>query len=107
MAPRAASPARRSASVSPCGRPPGWVQPRPTTRPSRTMTQPTAGLGQTSPRPRRAKAIAMRIWAMSFIELTACGSIVVGADPADEFAEILGLAEIAIDRGETHISDLV
>src|SRR4029077_21201785 len=71
------------------------------------MTQPTAGLGQTSPRPRRAKAIAVRIWAMSFIELTACGSIVVGADPADEFAEILGLAEIAIDRGETHISDLV
>src|SRR5258708_34055576 len=71
------------------------------------MTQPTAGLGQTSPRPRRAKAIAVRIWAISFIELTAYGSIVVGADPADEFAEILGLAEIAVDRGEAHISDLV
>ena len=66
-------PARRSASVSPCGRPPGWVQPRPTTRPrdpARTRprdpsldreTQPTAGLGQTVPSPRRASASAARI----------------------------------------------
>src|SRR3954452_4064580 len=44
---------------------------------------------------------------MSFIELAASDSIVVGADPADELAEILGLAEIAVDRGEAHIGDLV
>ena len=43
------SPARRSASGSPCGRPPGWVQPRPTITPSLTMTAPTAGLGQVGP----------------------------------------------------------
>src|SRR4051794_13550993 len=72
------------------------------------MTQPTAGVGQTSPRPRRAKAIAARICAMSFMLLDiARRSIAVGADPADEFPEILRLAEIAIDRGEAHIGDLV
>ncbi len=48
-APRAAAPARASATVSACGRPPGAVRPRPTTRPSRTITQPTEGLGQTTP----------------------------------------------------------
>src|SRR6185437_4665593 len=31
----------------------------------------------------------------------------VGADPADEFAEILGLAEIAIDRGEADVGHLI
>ncbi len=44
VAPRAASPARRSASGSACGRPPACVQPRPTMTPSLTTTAPTAGL---------------------------------------------------------------
>src|SRR5215469_3522648 len=35
------------------------------------------------------------------------GSIAVGADAADELAEILGLAEIAVDRGEAHIGHLI
>ena len=41
--------------------PPGRVQPRPTIRPSRTITQPTAGFGQTLPMPRAARR---RAWAM-------------------------------------------
>ena len=65
VAPRAASPARRNASVSACGRPPGCVQPRPTiTGPapsSRTITAPTAGLGQVRPSPRRPSAKANAI----------------------------------------------
>ena len=60
VAPRAASPASASAIASACGRPPGWVQPRPTTRPSSTMTQPTLGLGAVRPRPRSASASAAR-----------------------------------------------
>src|SRR5580692_7981095 len=53
VAPRAASPARRKASTSAWGRPPGWVQPRPTMTPSLTITAPTAGFGQVRPSPRR------------------------------------------------------
>ena len=52
-------PACASALVSACGRPPGWVQPRPTTMPSsHTTTAPTAGLGQVRPSPRRPSANA-------------------------------------------------
>src|SRR5258707_11531008 len=114
MPPRTAAPARRSASVSPCGRPPRCVQPRPTTYPFLTMTQPTDGLGQTVPRPRRASASAACIMARSVEAF--CGvsvadgrppSIVIRRDPPDEFAEILGLAEIAVDRGKADIGDLV
>src|SRR5439155_16600250 len=114
VAPCAAAPARRIASVSPCGRPPCPVQPRPTTRPSLTMTQPTDGLGQTVPRPRRANASAARIIARS-IEVffgrsvgdDRPASIVIRRDPPDEFAEILSLAEIAVNRGEADIGNLV
>src|SRR6185437_11626574 len=59
--------------------------------------------GQTSPRPRRARASAARICAVSSIGR----SVAVGPDAADELAEILGLAEIAVDRGEADIGDLV
>src|SRR6266849_882082 len=104
VASRAAAPARVSASVSPWGRPPGCVQPRPTTRPPLTMTQPTVGLGQTSPSPRRAKAIAARIWASS---VSTTGSIAVGVDPADELTEVLGLTEVPVDRCEADIGNLV
>jgi len=94
--------------------PPRCVQPRPTTCPFLTMTQPTDGLGQTAPRPRRASASAARIAARSVEAF--CGvsvadgrppSIVIRRDPPDEFAEILGLAEIAVDRGKADIGDLV
>src|SRR5271169_2182017 len=110
MAPRAAFPARRSASVSPCGRPPGWVHPRPTTRPSFTITQPTAGFGQTEPSPRRASASAARIASSSRRRSpggSALASIAIRRDPADEIAEILGLAEVPVDRGETDIGNLI
>src|SRR5580704_2903735 len=83
------------ASTSACGRPPSWVRPRPITRPSRTITQPTAGLGQVRPSDRRASASVARIIA-SVLEV---GLGEVG----DELLEVLGLAEIAIDRGEAHI----
>src|SRR6516162_3232653 len=109
-APRAASPARRSASVSPCGRPPGWVHPRPTTRPSFRMTQPTAGFGQTAPSPRRASVRAARIASSSRRRSageSAPPSIAIRRDPADEIAEILRLAEIPVDRGETDIGNLI
>ncbi len=43
------------------GRPPGWVQPRPTMRSSLTRTQPTAGLGQVAPSPRCPSASAWRM----------------------------------------------
>src|SRR6516162_1727681 len=109
-APRAASPARRSASVSPCGRPPGWVHPRPTTRPSFRMTQPTAGFGQTVPSPRRASVSAARI-ALSSRRRSAGepapSSIAIRRDPADEIPEILRLAEVPVDRGETDIGNLI
>src|SRR5258707_8432779 len=113
MAPRAASPARRSASVSPCGRPPGWVQPRPTTRPRLTRTQPTAGFGQTVPRPRRANASAARIERRSkprsLGDFAASGgsSIAIRGDPPDKIPKILGLAEVTVDRRETDVGDLV
>src|SRR5260370_29144725 len=35
------------------------------------------------------------------------GSFAVSGDAADELAEILGLAEIAVDRGEADIGDLI
>src|SRR6201999_324841 len=87
--------------VSACGRPPGWVQPRPTTRPiSSRMTQPTAGLGQTRPSPRSARSRAARMCSMSL-------GLLVVAKLVDEGLEILRLAEIAIDRGEADEGDLV
>src|SRR3984893_18016185 len=62
VAPRAVSPARRNASTSAWGRPPGWVQPRPTMTPSLTITAPTAGFGHVRPSPRlpRDSASAMK-----------------------------------------------
>src|SRR5689334_23225343 len=93
-----------SASVSACGRPPRWVQPRPTTSPAgSTMTQPTAGLGQTCPRLRAASDRAAPICSRS----APLRSVFVTAELADEGLEILGLAEISIDGSEADIGDLV
>ena len=52
------SPASASASASAWGRPPGWVQPRPTTTPDLTRIAPTAGLGRLSGLPRAARLAA-------------------------------------------------
>src|SRR5690349_9345444 len=93
-----------NASVSACGRPPRCVQPRPTTWPfTSTMTQPTAGLGQTRPRLRAASDSAAPICSRSAL----LRSVFVTAELADEGLEVLGLAEIAVDRGEADIGDLV
>src|SRR3954447_3622283 len=84
------------------------------TRPSLTITQPTAGFGQTLPRPRRASPSAACISARSRpLSISpdalprASASIVIRGDPADELAEILGFAEISGDRGEADVGDLV
>ena len=58
VAPAAAAPAIASATASACGRPPGCVQPRPTTRPWLTISAPTAGLGRLTGRARVARAAA-------------------------------------------------
>src|SRR5881227_4318875 len=78
------------------------------------MTQPTEGFGQVVPRPRRARASAARIIARSVEVLSrreVAGarppSIVIRGDPPDKFAEILRLPEIAVDRGEADIGDLI
>src|SRR5690606_6948639 len=47
-----------SATASACGRPPGRVQPRPTTIPPLTTIAPTAGLGRLSGRARSARQAA-------------------------------------------------
>src|SRR4051812_12104702 len=92
----------RKASVSACGRPPGWVLPRPITCPAgSTMTQPTAGLGATRPNPRAASRSAVRMCSRSVSLLVAVAKLV------DEGLEILRLAEVAIDRGEADEGDLV
>src|SRR5579875_866332 len=62
--------------------------------------QPTAGLGQTRPSPRRASVSAARMMRASPI---AVPSVAFGGQAVDELAEILGLAEIAIDRSEAHV----
>src|SRR5208282_4413429 len=85
------------ASLSAWGRPPLCVQPRPTMRPSRTRMQPTAGFGHTLPRPRRARPSAAFIWWRS------APSLGVATQLLDEVLEVLGLAEIAVDRGEAHV----
>src|SRR6266513_347957 len=78
------------------------------------MTQPTEGFGQVVPRPRRARASAARIIArsvevLSRREVAAARppSIVIRGDPPDKFAEILRLPEIAVDRGEADIGNLI
>src|SRR5208282_887567 len=77
------------------------------------MTQPTAGFGQTAPSPRRASASAARIAPRSTRRSPAepgggeAISLAIRRDPSDKIPEILGFAEIAVDRGETDISNLI
>src|SRR2546421_153349 len=78
------------------------------------MAQPTEGFGQVMPRPRRARAsaaciIARSVEVLSRREVAAVRppSIVIRGDPPDKFAEILRLPEIAVDRGEADIGNLI
>src|SRR5262249_49567814 len=132
--PRARAPARANACPSACGRPPCWVQPRVTTSPvvSSAMTARTAGLGAVRPSIRRASCSAscMKRRSIALAGMhsgrTMEGSVLpVGCldadgigrgrarlavartalgDLAQHLLEVGGLAEIAIDRGEAHIS---
>ncbi len=61
VAPSALSPACLSATTSACSRPNSSWNPSPTTRPSRTTTAPTSGLGATLPHPRSASSRARRM----------------------------------------------
>src|SRR5262249_18608816 len=63
-------------------------------------TQPTDGLGHTRPSPRRASPKAACRWAASRASIFG-----TSRELAEEVFEVLGLAEITIDRGEPHIGD--
>ena len=114
--------ARRSA----CGRPPGAVTPRPTRTPSRTISAPTEGLGAASPMPRRPKRSAAAIQRSSSPARPPCGGALIarergfaaarsrparrfglGLQLADDRVEVARFAEIAVDRGEAHVGDVV
>src|SRR5690606_5265062 len=93
------------------------VTPRPTTTPSLTMSVPTEGLVAVRPRLRRDRrmAAAMKRRSASLPAPSAprppcaMGLVLVLVAPqlAEHLVEILGLAEIAVDRGEAHIGDVV
>src|SRR5215207_4848483 len=107
VAPRAASPAPRSATASPCGRPPGAVRPRPITFPSFTRMAPTAGFGQVAPRPPAPSRIAAARKRRSSSSAILLDAGIVAGEPAHKGLEILRLAKIAIDGGEAHIGHVV
>src|SRR5690606_32063062 len=115
VAPRARAPARRSASVSAWGRPPGWVQPRAITSPeaSSTITAPTAGFGAVFPSPRRASLRAMSMkrpsrsdW-VSLAIVLAMG-LLAGAisfrDLGQNLLEVRRLAKIAVHGSKSNVS---
>src|SRR5262245_48208466 len=113
VAPRARAPARLSASTSAWGRPPTWVQPRPTISPCPTTTQPTAGFGQVRPRPRSAKRSAT---AMKWASRSSGGDVgigfrggplALGGHARDEAFEVPDACEVVVDRGETDVGHLV
>ena len=99
-----ARPRRAPASRRAAGRP-ARSTPAPTTRPSRTISAPTLGLGAVSPRLRRPSASAGGHEARVVAHFgTVSGSRL---QLADDGVEVARLAEIAVDRGETHIGDAV
>src|SRR5688572_26304189 len=67
VAPRALSPAARSACTSACGPPHSWCHPSPTTSSPRSTTAPTMGFGETLPHPRHASSMARRIATSSLL----------------------------------------
>src|SRR5256885_5061020 len=77
------------------------------------MTHPTAGFGQTVPSPRRASASAVRIAPRSKRGCSrepigsAPASVAIRCDPPDKIPKILSFAEVAVDRGETDVGDLI
>src|SRR5918996_588787 len=100
---------------------PAWrscSMPRPSTRPPCTSTQPTAGFGQTEPRPRSARrsAMAMKCRSQSRsrslggdVGIRALGGLLALAllQARDEALEVLDARKVAIDRGEAHVRDLI
>src|SRR5262245_21412963 len=92
------------ASVSAWGRPPGAVAPTPTIWPSFTIRQPTGGFSAVRPSARRPTRSACAISRASSLSRRA---VIVARKFTQHLFEILGLAEIAIDRGEPHIGDVV
>src|SRR6056297_1525905 len=68
------------------------------------MKQPTAGLGQVRPSPRRASENAARIHRWS--SAAAMSALAVG-QTADEILEVLGFAEITVNAGKPDIGDRV
>src|SRR5262245_24266942 len=113
VAPSAWPRARLSASNSAWGRPPGWVQPRPTTWSSLTTMQPTAGFGQTWPRPRSAKrsATAMNWTSRSLGGDVGIGfgrgALALGRHARDETLEVTHPGEVMIDRSEADVGHLI
>ena len=112
--------ARSGTSRSAWGRPPGAVSPRPTISPvALTTTQPTEGFGQVVPRPRLASARACAMWDSSlalmcrFYGSTSVvgGSGLLGRLAAGQLAEqsleVLGLAEVLVDRCKPYIGHIV
>src|SRR5262245_34794541 len=93
-----------SATVSAWGRPPGAVAPTPTICPSLTMRQPTGGFSAVRPTARRPtrSACAIRRWSSPSRR-----AVIVARKFTQHLFEILGLAEIAVYRGEAHIGDVV
>src|SRR5690554_4943241 len=87
--------------------------------PSRTMTQPTRGLGVVVSRPRAASCSARAIMAWSVAEKVIFGrsggaglagrtaAARARLDLADEVGEGVDVGEVAIHRRETHVGDLV
>src|SRR5262245_11481987 len=92
------------ASVSAWGRPPGAVAPTPTIWPSFTIRQPTGGFSAVRPSARRPTRSACAIRRASSLSRRA---VIVARKFTQHLFEILGLAEIAVDRGEAHIGDVV
>src|SRR5262245_54535381 len=92
------------ASVSAWGRPPGAVAPTPTIWPSFTIRQPTGGFSAVRPSARRPTRSACAIRRASSLSRRA---VIVARKFTQHLFEILGLAEIAVDRGEAHIGDIV
>src|SRR5690606_26045353 len=118
VAPRARAPARRSASVSACGRPPGCVQPRAITSPvvSSTITAPTAGFGAVVPSPRRASIRAMSMKRASradrqSLDVVRAMRFLAGAillrDLGQHLVEIRDFAEITVNGRKSYIGNRV
>src|SRR5450631_1128408 len=106
-APCASDPAISKAWISAWGVPAFLCHPSPTIRPSRTMTQPTAGLGEVLPTPLRASFSARFMYVASVADVMVFPSALLFQQILQLLHEFADIAERAVDRGEAHIGDLV